>query len=127
MSFPILTTNHYDTSKYSAVGSVVYTRVEALSLLRSGLAGFGALFGGKNQLIQGAIDNLQTAGLGEFTNKVQTIYPNTVQVVSLSFSINDVGPGDQNTMYLILTITGTCLVPVGQSGGSNKRRTLKKH
>jgi uncharacterized protein YbjQ (UPF0145 family) len=126
MSFPILTTTHYDTNKYSPVGSVVYTRVEALSLLRSSFAGFGALFGGKNQLIQGAMDNLQTAGLGEFTNKVQSIYPNTVQVVGLNFSVNDIGPGDQNTMYLILTITGTCLVPLGQSGGSNKRRTLKR-
>jgi len=126
MSFPILTTTHYDTSKYSPVGSVVYNRVEALSLLRASFAGFGALFGGKNQLIQSAIDDLQTAGLGEFTNKVQNIYPNTVQVIGLNFSINDVGPGDQNTMYLILTITGTCLVPSGQSGGSNKRRTLKR-
>jgi hypothetical protein len=126
MSFPILTTTHYDTSKYSPVGSVVYTRVEAISLFRSGLAGFGAIFGGKNHLIQGAIDTLQTAGLGEFTNKVQSVYPNTVQVIGLNFSINDVGPGDQNTMYLILTITGTCLVPLGQSGGSKKRLTFKK-
>lgn len=124
MSFPILTSGQYDATKYSPLGTVVMSRVEAISLFRSDLASFGALFGGKNHLIQGAIDNLQTAGLSEFTTKVQSVYPNTVLVVGLDYRFDEVGRGEHNTMYMVLTITGTCLAPLGQTGG--KRKTLKR-
>lgn len=125
MSFPIITSGQYDATKYTALGSVLINRVEALSLLRADFASFGALFGGKNQLIQGAIDQMQTAGLAEFTAKVQSVYPNTVQVVGMQYDISDVGRNDNSTMYMVLTISGTCLAPIGQTGGG-KRKTLKR-
>jgi len=124
MSFPIITSTQYDATKYTPVGSVVVNRVESISMMRSAFAGFGAAFGGKNTLIQTAIDELQKNGLAEFTAKVQSLYPNTVSVVGLSTNIQEVGRGDQSTMYMVLIISGTCLVPLGQSGG--KRKTLKR-
>ena len=124
MSFPIVTSGQYDATKYSPVGSVVINRVESISLLRSAFAGWGAAFGGKNTLIQGAVDQLQTNGLAEFTAKVQSVYPNTVMVVSLHTDISEVGRGDQSELYMVITVSGTCLVPLGQSGG--KRKTLKR-
>jgi uncharacterized protein YbjQ (UPF0145 family) len=124
MSFPILTSGQYDAAKYSPVGSVVVNRVESLSIMRSGVAGMMGIFGGKNTLIQGAVDELQINGLAEFTTKVQSLYPNTVLVVGLTSDIQEIGRGDQSTMYMVLTLSGTCLVPLGQTAG--KRKTFKR-
>jgi uncharacterized protein YbjQ (UPF0145 family) len=139
MSFTLLTTQQYDATKYMAIGTVVLNRVESISLLRSAFAGFGAAFGGKNTLIQTAVDNLQARSYGEFTAKVQQTYPNTVQVVALHTDISEVGR-DDNATYMVMTMSGTCLVPLNQmpmqtmdvvaasqpvqAGG--KRKTLKK-
>jgi uncharacterized protein YbjQ (UPF0145 family) len=126
MSFPLLTTAQYDATKYTPVGTVMLNRVEGLSLLRNVFAGFGALFGGKNTLIQEAVDRLQARGLQEFTTKVQTTYPNTTMVVALHTDISEVGRDEQAT-FMVMTITGTCLVPIGQTGGRRrKNRTIKR-
>lgn len=123
MSFPIISTGQYDASKYSAIGSVVVNRVESISMLRSAFAGWGAAFGGKNTLIQTAVDNLQTRSLSEFTAKVQATYPNTVMVVNFHTDVSEVGRDEQAT-FMVMTISGTCLTPLGQAGG--KRKTLKR-
>jgi len=123
MSFPIISTGQYDANKYTPVGTVVINRVESISMLRSAFAGWGAAFGGKNTLIQTAVDNLQTAGLSEFTAKVQSIYPNTVLVVNFHTDVSEVGRDEQAT-YMVITLSGTCLTPLGQTGG--KRKTLKR-
>lgn len=124
MTFPVLTTTQYDATKYTPVGTVLLNNVEAISLLRSAFAGFGAVFGGKNTLIQTAVDKLQVNGMAAFTAKVQTTYPNTVLVVGLQTHIAEVGRDDQQT-YMVMTITGTCLVPLGQSGGALRRHTRR--
>jgi uncharacterized protein YbjQ (UPF0145 family) len=114
MSFPILTTTQYDATKYTPAGSVVLNRVEGISLLRNMFAGIGALFGGKNTLIQEAVDRLQARSLTDFTAKVQATYPNTVQVIALHTDISEVGR-DDNATFMTMTMSGTCLVPF-QSG-----------
>jgi uncharacterized protein YbjQ (UPF0145 family) len=119
MSFPILTTTQYDATKYTPVGSVVLNRVEGISLLRNMFAGIGALFGGKNTLIQEAVDRLQLRSLTDFTAKVQATYPNTVQVVALHTDISEVGRDDRAT-FMSMTMSGTCLVPIMQSGGGRR-------
>ena len=120
MSFPLLSTQQYDATKYTPVGTVFLNRVEGISLLRNMFAGFGALFGGKNTLIQEAVDRLQARGLQEFTTKVQTTYPNTTMVVGVHTDISEVGRDEQST-FMVLSITGTCLVPLGQTGGRRLR------
>lgn len=124
MSVQLLTTTQYDATKYTPVGSVVLNQVEAISMLRSAFAGFGAIFGGKNTLIQEAVDRLQTRGLTAFTEKVKNSYPNTATVIGLETNISEVGRDDQQT-YMVMTVTGTCLVPLGQTGGASARRTRK--
>jgi len=134
MSFPILTTTQYDATRYTPIGTVVVNRVESLSMLRSAFAGFGAAFGGKNTLIQTAIDNLQAGGYQEFTAKVQQTYPNTALVVALHTDISEVARSEgAGTSYMVMSMAGTCLVPLGAPmpiempapiGGA--RRTLKK-
>jgi len=125
MSFPLLTTQQFDATKYTPVGTVFLNNVEAISMLRSAFAGFGAVFGGKNTLIQEAVDRLQARALAAFTAKVQTTYPNTVMVIGLNTDVSEVGRNDEAS-YMVMTITGTCLVPLGQSGGKRTvRRTLK--
>ena len=124
MSVQLLTTTQYDANKYTPVGSVLLNQVEAISMLRSAFAGFGAMFGGKNTLIQEAVDRLQARGLTAFTEKVKNTYPNTVSVIGLETNISEVGRDDQQT-YMVMTVTGTCLVPLGQTGGAPRRRTLK--
>ena len=123
MSFPIISSGQYDSNKYTPLGTVIVNRVESISMLRSAFAGWGAAFGGKNTLIQTAVDNLQTAGLSEFTAKVQSIYPNTVLVVNFHTDVSEVGRDEQAT-FMVMTISGTCLTPLGQAGG--KRKTLKR-
>ena len=125
MSFPILTTTQYDATKYTPMGTVIINRVEALSMMRSAFAGFTGAFGGQNSLIQTAIDNLQNSSLQDFTSKVQSTYPNTAMVVSLHSDISEVGrsAGD-TTSYMVMTMSGTCLAPIGMAGG--KRSTATK-
>lgn len=124
MSVQLLTTTQYDATKYTPVGSVLLNQVEAISMLRSAFAGFGAMFGGKNTLIQEAVDRLQARGLAAFTEKVRNTYPNTVSVIGLETNISEVGRDDQQT-YMVMTVTGTCLVPLGQTGGASRRHTRK--
>ena len=123
MSFPIISSGQYDATKYSPVGTIIVNRVESISMLRSAFAGFGAAFGGKNTLIQTAVDNLQSSGLTEFTGKVQSVYPNTVSVVNFHTDVSEVGR-DEHATYMVITLSGTCLTPLGQPGG--KRKTLKR-
>jgi len=123
MSFPIISCGQYDATRYTPVGTVVENRVEAISMLRSAFAGFGAAFGGKNTLIQTAVDNLQAATLTDFTAKVQSVYPNTVMVVNFHTDVSEVGR-DDNATFMVMTVSGTCLVPLGQTGG--KRKTMKR-
>jgi uncharacterized protein YbjQ (UPF0145 family) len=134
MSFPILTTSQYDATRYAPVGTVVVNRVESISMLRSAFAGFGAAFGGKNTIIQTAIDNLQAGAYAEFTSKVQNTYPNTAMVVALNTDISEVSRSEgAGTSYMIMTMAGTCLAPLGapmpmQMGvptGGARRRTFK--
>jgi uncharacterized protein YbjQ (UPF0145 family) len=127
MSFPILTTTQYDATKYTPMGTVIINRVEALSMMRSAFAGFTGAFGGQNSLIQTAIDNLQNSGLQDFTSKVQSTYPNTAMVVSLHTDISEVGrsAGD-TTSYMVMTMSGTCLAPIGQAGGARRRKTMNR-
>ena len=126
MSFPLLSTPQFDATKSTPVGTVFLNNVESISMLRSAFAGFGAAFGGKNTLIQEAVDRLQARGLAAFTAKVQTTYPNTVMVVGLHTDVSEVGSSNEAT-FMVMTITGTCLTPLGQSGGAPRavRRTLK--
>lgn len=127
MTFPVLTTGQFDATKYTPVGTVVVNRVEAISLFRAAFAGLGAAFGGKNTLIQTAVDNLQARSMAEFTAKVQSTYPNTVMVVSLHTDVSEVGR-DDNATFMVMTMSGTCLAPIGQTGGAKKekRNTTRK-
>jgi uncharacterized protein YbjQ (UPF0145 family) len=114
-----LTTTQYDATKYSAAGTVVINRVEGISLLRNMFAGIGALFGGKNTLIQEAVDRLQARSLTDFTAKVQSTYPNTVQVIALHTDISEIGR-DESATFMTMTMSGTCLVPIIQTGGGRR-------
>jgi uncharacterized protein YbjQ (UPF0145 family) len=125
MSFPLLSTTQYDATKYTPVGTVILNNVEGVSLLRNMFAGLGALFGGKNTLIQEAVDRLQARGTAAFTAKVQATYPNTVMVVALHTDISEVGR-DDNATFMVMTMTGTCLVPIGQTGGRRRKFTLRR-
>jgi uncharacterized protein YbjQ (UPF0145 family) len=125
MSFPILTTTQYDATKYTPVGTVIINRVEALSMMRSAFAGFTGAFGGQNSIIQTAIDSLQNGGLQDFTAKVQSTYPNTAMVISLHTDISEVGrSAGETTSYMVMTMSGTCLAPIGMAGGH--RRTFRR-
>ena len=125
MSFQMLSTTQYDATKYTPVGTVVVNNVEGISLLRNVFAGFGALFGGKNTLIQEAINRLYSRGHAEFTAKVQSTYPNTTMVVAYHIDVSEVGR-DENATFMVMTVTGTCLVPLGQTGGRRRKFTLKR-
>jgi hypothetical protein len=127
MSFPILTTTQYDATKYTPVGTVIINRVESISAFRSAFAGFSGSFGGQNSLIQKAIDDLQNGGLQDFTMKVQSTYPNTALVIALNTDISEVGRSSgETTNYMVMTMTGTCLAPIGMAGGYAKtRKTLR--
>lgn len=128
MPLTLLTINQYDPTKYTAVGTVILNQVESISLIRGVFAGFGGMLGGKNTLIQEAVDRLQKRAMDEFTAKVQKTYPETVQVVALHTEVSEVGR-DDNSTYMVMTITGTCLVALNKQavqpiGG--RRKTLKR-
>lgn len=123
MSFPILTTSQYDATKYTPVGTVIVNRVESISMMRGAFAGFTGAFGGQNSIIQTAVDNLQNGALKDFTAKVQATYPNTALVVSLHTDISEVGRSQgETTSYMVMTMSGTCLSPIGMVGGAKKKR-----
>jgi uncharacterized protein YbjQ (UPF0145 family) len=122
MSFTLETTDQYDATKYTPMGTVISNNVEAVSFFRAIIGAFQAPFGGKNTAIQTAVDRLTERGMIEFKNKVSATYPNTLKVVGLRTSIAEVGGEDQNT-FMVLHISGTCLAPFGQSGGKRKRKT----
>jgi uncharacterized protein YbjQ (UPF0145 family) len=128
MPLTLLTINQYDETKYKAVGTVILNQVESISLIRGVFAGFGGMLGGKNTLIQEAVDRLQKRAMDEFTAKVQKTYPETVQVVALHTDVSEVGR-DDNSTYMVMSIRGTCLVPLNKQavqpmGG--RRKTLKR-
>lgn len=120
----MLSTTQYDATRYTPVGTVLLNSVEGLSLLRNVFAGFGALFGGKNTLIQEAVDRLQTRALQAFTAKVQATYPNTAMVVAFHTDVSEVGR-DENATFMVMTISGTCLAPIGQTGGKSNTRSRR--
>jgi uncharacterized protein YbjQ (UPF0145 family) len=126
MSYPILTTNQYDPSKYAPVGSVLINQVEAISLFRSIFGGITSAFGGAQPIIQEAIDRLQARGLEALTQKIQMTYPNTVMVNSLRTDISNVEGTNDSGSYIIMTMTATCYVPVDMMrGGKRKNRASK--
>lgn len=125
MSFTLETTDQYDATKYTPMGTVMSNNVEAVSFFRAILGAFQAPFGGKNTAIQNAVDRLTERGMIEFKNKVSATFPNTLKVVGLRTSIAEVGGEDQNT-FMVLHISGTCLAPFGQSGGKRKQKRKTK-
>lgn len=127
MSFTLETTDQYDATKYTPMGTVMSNNVEAVSFFRAILGAFQAPFGGKNTAIQTAVDRLTERGMIDFKNKVSATFPNTLKVVGLRTSITEVGGEDQNT-FMVLHVSGTCLAPFGQSGGkrSDQKRSDQK-
>jgi len=125
MSFPILTSGQYDAQRYEPLGTVIYNNVHSVSLIRSIVAGWTSMTGGRNRLIQEAVDRMHMQGLAEFRQKISREYPNTALVVGMQYTIDEVGAGDTQTMYMVLTITGTCLRS-NQSGGRKTRRSSHK-
>jgi len=123
MSFILETSDQYDATKYSPLGTVIVNNVEGVSFFRAILGAFQGAFGGKNTAIQTAVDRLTERGIIEFKNKVAATYPNTVKVVGLKTSISEAGGDDQQT-FLVFHATGTCLGPFGQTGG-NRRKSRK--
>ena len=127
MSFSLETTDQYDATKYTPLGTVMNNNVEAVSYYRAVIAMFQAPFGGKNLAIQTAVDRLTERGMAEFKNKISATFPNTVKVVGLRTAITEIGNDDQQT-FMVLHVSGTCLAPYGQIGGkrANTRRNKKK-
>jgi len=127
MSFSLETTDQYDATKYTPLGTVMNNNVEAVSFFRAVIAMFQAPFGGKNNAIQIAVDRLTERGMTEFKNKVSATFPNTLKVVGLRTAITEIGGEDQQT-FILLHVSGTCLGPYGQIGGKRKstRRNKKK-
>lgn len=133
MSFKILTTTQFDASRYEPLGSVLLNRVETISLVRGFVGGIAGLFGGKNTVIQSAIDSLTSRAIQEFKEKVASSYPQTALVVGFDSMVTDVGRDEQN-QYLIMHIKGTCLGPSGGAAaaprryqGGGKTRRAKSH
>lgn len=132
MSFKILTTTQFDASRYEPVGSVLINRVETISLIRGFVGGITGLFGGKNNLIQDAMDALTKRGIEDFKDKVASSYPQTALVVGFDSMVTDVGRDEQN-QYLVIHLKGTCLAPiegyarsgVRQAGGKGKSTTRR--
>ena len=120
MSFILETSDQYDATKYSPLGTVIVNNVEGVSFFRAILGAFQGAFGGKNTAIQTAVDRLTERGIVEFKNKVAATYPNTVKVVGLKTAISEAGGDDQQT-FLVFHATGTCLGPFGQTGGSRRK------
>jgi len=125
MSFTLETTDQYDATKYTPMGTVMSNNVEAVSFFRAILGAFQAPFGGKNVAIQTAVDRLTERGMIEFKNKVSATFPNTLKVVGLRTNVSEVGGEDSQT-FLILHVSGTCLAPFGQSGGKRNRSDPKR-
>lgn len=125
MSFSLETTDQYDSSKYTPLGTVMSNNVEAVSFFREFLSAFQAPFGGKNTAIQTAVDRLTERGMTEFKNKVSVTFPNTIKVVGLRTAITEVGGDDQQTI-MVLHVSGTCLAPYGQSGGRRRNKKTKR-
>ena len=127
MAFLLETTEQYDNTKYSPLGTVISSNVEGVSYFRAIMGAFQGAWGGKNAAIQTAVDRLTERGLIEFKDKVSVTYPNTIKVVGLRTSITEVGGEDSQT-FLILHVSGTCLGPYGQTGGSLRRKkTLRRN
>jgi hypothetical protein len=63
MSFTLETTDQYDATKYTPMGTVMSNNVEAVSFFRAILGAFQAPFGGKNVAIQTAVDRLTERGI----------------------------------------------------------------
>ena len=125
MSFIMDTTDQFDATKYTSLGSVTSNNVEGVSFFRAILGAFQGTFGGKNDAIQTAVDRLLERGMIEFRNKVSATFPNTLKVVGLRTSITEIGGEDQNT-FLLLHVSGTCLAPVGQIGGAKRKTRSRK-
>ena len=124
-SYPILTTSQYDPAKYTPLGSVLLNNVESISLVRSLFASIGGLTGGKNTLIQEAVDRLQTRGMDLFKQKIQATYPNTVAVVGFTANVSEAGRDDQG-LCMVLTLAGTCLAPLQNGLPVAVRRETRK-
>ena len=122
MSFKILTTDQYDATKYQPAGSIVINRVETISMLRGFVGGITGMFGGKNDMIQGAMDRLTSRGVQDFKEKVAASYPQTALVVGFDSMVTDIGRDEQN-QYIVIHLKGTCLVPIGAAGAATGARS----
>ena len=105
---PVISSPQYDDDIYEAVGTVFVTRVESVSFLRGAVGSFGALFGGKNTMIQEAIDKLKTRTFEDFLQKARSNAA-IERIVGFNVSISEAGSNEQMT-NMVMTMIGTSLI-----------------
>ena len=112
----VLNSPQYDESVFEAVGTVFITRVESISLVRGLFGSIGAIFGGKNRLIQEAMDRLKTRAYEDFIQKARS-NPDVERVVGFNVTVGEVGStsmsvqGNSEQMTsMVMTMIGTSLV-----------------
>lgn len=111
----LTTTPDYDMNMYKPAGMIVVNRVENISLGRGVIAEVPGIFGGKNSLIQIAIDTLTQNAMKELRKKARAQYKKISAIINVHFNITTIArAGMAYGEYMIATATGTVLVPINE-------------
>ncbi len=119
----VLTTEHYDTSRFVAIGAVHAVHAEAVSVARDFAARIVGAFGSKSELITKKLQDASTAALAQLQANAIAAYPNAVMIVGMRLSPSQF-QDSQDSSIIVFSAVGTVLVPV--VGGARTRRLRRK-
>jgi uncharacterized protein YbjQ (UPF0145 family) len=109
MSLPIFTIPTFNQDALQAVGAVFAQRVESISIVRNFFAGIGGIAGGRSEMMEKKMNDLNKAIIEEIQIQARKAYPKAVALVDLKITFSDIGKNDQN-MFLAAQASATAII-----------------
>lgn len=111
------TSDYYDLAKYKVKDIVTVSHTEALSVARGFVAGIGGIFGGKSDIMNKKIIDVEK----NLKSKLREHLTGSDKIIGIKFNFTEFGRGETN-MFLTGFASGTIITPIH---GGSLRKTLK--
>ena len=111
------TSDYYDLAKYKVKDIVTVSHTEALSVARGFVAEIGGIFGGKSDIMNKKIIDVEK----NLKSKLREHLTASDKIIGVKFNFTEFGRSDSNT-FLTGFASGTIITPIR---GGSLRKTLK--
>lgn len=113
------TSDYYDMTKYSVKDMVTVSHTEALSVARGFFAEVGGIFGGKSDIMNKKIIDVEK----HLKTKLLERISGSDKIIGIKFNFTEFGRSEANS-FLTGFASGTLITPK-RSGGSMSKKTRK--